>query len=160
MKKFDLKKGLVLLLLIFAATTYSQDNTIRLTSNGVAIGGLNPDEGTTLAQDDTVLTFDAAGITTVSALDPDYTLGSNTGAVTFTDALSKSITVRLKAGLVVDQTVGSTYGAITTTGGIDRAGDGAIGVRPATGTTNWGIENGEGITFVVQEVLIELGMEP
>jgi hypothetical protein len=148
MRKITLKIGLTMALLVLVGSVYSQTaNTIRLTSNGAAIGGFLPDESSTLASDDTILTIDAAGATTVDAADPDYTINASTGAVNLAGALSKSFSIRLKAGLVIDQTAGSTYGAITTTGGIDRAGAGDIGVRPATGTLNFGIDNGEGITF-------------
>ena len=147
MKKFDLKKGLTVFLLIITAAMYSQTaNTIRLTSSGSTVAPV-PDEGTSLFQDDTTLSIDAAGAVTVNALDPDYTLGSNTGVVTFADALNKTFNIRLKGAQVIDQTPGPTYGAISTAGGIDRASDGAIGVRPSSGTINFGIENGEGITF-------------
>jgi hypothetical protein len=148
MKRITLKIGLTMALLVLVGSVYSQTaNTIRLTSNGVAIGGIVPDEGSALEQDDTILTIDAAGATTVAAADPDYTINASTGTVGLAGALDKSFTIRLRAGLVIDQTAGSTYGAITTTGGIDRSAAGDIGVRPATGTLNYGIENGEGITF-------------
>jgi len=139
MLKFDLNKGLVLFLFIFTAAIYSQNNTIRLTSSGVS-----GDEGNTLAQDDTVINIDASGVVSIDSADADYTLGSNTGTLKIPGTSSKSFTVRLKAGLTIDQTSGNTYGAIKETAGIDRANDGALGIRGGAGN---GIDNNEGVTF-------------
>ena len=146
MKKITLQIGLTMAMLVLAGTMYSQgpNNTIRLVSGPLG------SEASALATDITPVNIDAAGAVTVGT--PDYELNTvawpnTTGAVTIGGALSLSFNVRLSVGLLYDQTAGSTYGAITTAGGIDRAGDGALGVRPATGTLNFGIDNGEGATF-------------
>jgi hypothetical protein len=148
MKKITLQIGLTMAMLVLAGTVYSQTaNTVNLDSNGSTTAPV-PDEGSALAQDDTILTIDAVtGAVTVNALDPDYLLGASTGAINFSDTFGLTFDVRLKVGMVVDQTLGSTYGSITTTGGIDRSSTGDIGVRPPTGTASYGIDNGEGVTF-------------
>lgn len=146
MKRITLKNGLTTAVLILAGTMYSQgpNNTIRLVSGGTG------SESSTLATDVTPINIDASGLVAVGT--PDYAVNpvawpNTTGDITIGGALSLSFDVRLSVGLVYDQTAGSTYGAITTTGGIDRAGDGALGVRPPSGTLNFGIDNGEGATF-------------
>ena len=150
MKRITLKKGITMAMFILAGGMYGQgpDNTIRL----VSVNGGS--ESNTLAFDVTPVNIDGAGVVTMGT--PDYALNPNlapnvwpntTGDVKIGGALGLSFDVRLAVGLVYDQTAGSSYGAITTTGGIDRASDGAIGVRPPTGTLNFGIENGEGVTF-------------
>jgi hypothetical protein len=163
MKKIILKNGLAIALFVLTGTVYSQtttpvNNLIRLSSltgNPATI----PNGTTSLAgppislitDDDTTITVDAAGVVTIGT---DYTPTASlptsgtvntTGTVTITGAKDKTLSIRLSAGSVVDQTLGATYGAITTTGGIQRASDGGIGVT-STGASS-GIENGEGINF-------------
>lgn len=143
MKKNRIKQGLTLAMLIIAGTIYSQSNTIRLTS---ATGG---SEGFTLSSDDSTLGIDASGavsyISDGGTAGADYTITS--GGIQLAGALGKNIVMRLQAGSVIDQKPGKSFGAITTLAGIDRANSGDIGVRPASGVTNGGIDNGEGITF-------------
>ncbi len=149
MKKIDFKKTLTLALLLIAGAMYSQtptNNTIRLTS--LSTGS----ESNTLASDDSNLNIDGSGVVTITDATPDFTpisaSGVTTGTVTLTEALNKTFFMRLKAGLAIDQVSGTAnYGNIVTNGGIDRSGTGDLGVRPATGTTNFGIENGEGLVF-------------
>jgi hypothetical protein len=143
MKKITLKNSLLMAMFVIAGTAYSQSNTIRLTS---ATGG---SEGFTLSSDDSTLSIDATGavsyVSDGGAAGPDYTI--TTGGVTLAGAFGKNIVMRLQAGSAIDQKPGKSYGAITTLAGIDRANSGDIGVRPASGTTNGGIDNGEGVTF-------------
>ena len=163
MKKIILKNGLAIALFVLTGTVYSQtttpvNNLIRLSSltgNPATI----PNGTTSLAgppislitDDDTTITVDAAGVVTIGT---DYTPTASlptsgtvntTGTVTITGAKDKTLSIRLSAGSVVDQTLGATYGAITTTGGIQRASDGGIGVT-SNGASS-GIDNGEGINF-------------
>lgn len=147
MKKITLKKELSIALLLVAGAMYSQtptNNTIRLLSLGTG------SESNTLTNDDSTISIDAAGVVTVATdFTPTQTSGITTGIVTLTDALSKSFVMRIKPISVVDQTLGSTYGGIITSGGIDRAGSGDLGVRnPIIGDLlNWGIDVGEGYGF-------------
>lgn len=143
MKKIGLKNGLLMAMFVLAGTAYSQSNTIRLTS---AAGG---SEGFTLSSDDSTLGIDASGavnyISDGGTAGPDYTITS--GGIKLAGALGKNIVMRLQAGSVIDQKPGKSYGAITTSAGIDRANSGDIGVRPPSGVTNGGIDNGEGLVF-------------
>jgi hypothetical protein len=143
MKKNLLKNGLALAMLALVGTAYSQSNTIRLTS---AAGG---SEGFELSSDDSKLSIDAAGavsyVSDGGAAGPDYTI--TTGGVNLAGAFGKNIIIRLQAASAIDQKAGSSYGAIKTLAGIDRANSGDIGVRPASGNTNGGIDNGEGLVF-------------
>jgi hypothetical protein len=143
MKKIILKKGLLMAMFILAGTAYSQSNTIRLTS---APGG---SEGFTLSSDDSKLSIDASGavsyVSDGGAAGPDYTI--TTGGVNLAGALGKNIIIRLQAASAIDQKAGNSYGAIKTLAGIDRANSGDIGVRPASGNTNGGVDNEEGLVF-------------
>lgn len=143
MKKITLKNGLLMAMFVLAVTAYSQSNTIRLTS---ATGG---SEGFTLSSDDSTLGIDASGavnyISDGGTAGPDYTITS--GGIKLAGALGKNIVMRLQAGSAIDQKPGKSYGAITTLAGIDRANSGDIGVRPPSGVTNGGIDNGEGLVF-------------
>jgi hypothetical protein len=143
MKKNILKNGLAMAIFVLAGTAYSQSNTIRLTS---AAGG---SEGFTLSSDDSKLNIDASGAVSYvpdgGATGPDYTV--TTGGVKLAAAFDKNIIIRLQAASEIDQKAGSSYGSIKTLAGIDRANSGDIGVRPASGNTNGGIDNGEGLVF-------------
>lgn len=138
-----LKKQLSIASLLLVGTIYSQSNTVRLTS---AMGG---SEGFTLSSDDSTLTIGSAGdvsyVVDGGSAGPDYTI--TTGGIKFADAFGKKIVMRLQAASAIDQKPGSTYGAITALAGIDRANSGDIGVRPASGNANGGIDNGEGLIF-------------
>ena len=159
MKKITLKNGLVVAMFVLAGTVYSQtttpvNNLIRLVSLNTVAGGTTSLAGPPISlvtDDDSTITVDAAGVVTIGS---DYTPTASlptsgtvntTGTVILTGARDKTFSVRLSAGSVVDQTLGTSYGSITTTGGIQRASDGGIGVT-STGASS-GIENGEGINF-------------
>ena len=159
MKRNTLKKGLIMAMFVLAGTAYSQtttpvNNLVRLISLSPAAGATTSVAGTPptiITDDDSTITVDAAGVVTIgSDFTPTASLPSSgtvntTGLVTLAGAKDKTFTIRLSAGSVVDQTVGATFGAITTTGGIQRASDGGIGVTPAGASS--GIDNGEGINF-------------
>jgi hypothetical protein len=159
MKKNTLKNCLVVAMFVLAGTVYSQtttpvNNLIRLVSLNTVAGGTSSVAGppiSLITEDDSAITIDAAGVVTIGS---DYTPTASlptsgtvntTGTVIITGARDKTFSVRLSAGSVVDQTLGTSYGAITTTGGIQRASDGGIGVT-STGASS-GIDNGEGINF-------------
>ena len=159
MKKITLKNGLVVAMFVLAGTVYSQtttpvNNLIRLVSLNTVAGGTTSLAGPPISlvtDDDSTITVDAAGVVTIGS---DYTPTASlptsgtvntTGTVILTGARDKTFSVRLSAGSVVDQTLGTSYGAITTTGGIQRASDGGIGVT-SNGASS-GIDNGEGINF-------------
>lgn len=159
MKKNTFKKGFFITMLVLAGTTYSQtttpvNNLIRLVSLNPVSGGTSSIAGPPvelITEDDSSITVDAAGAVTIASdYTPTASLPSSgtvntTGTVTITGARDKAFTIRLSAGTIVDQTVGAGFGAISTTGGIQRASDGGIGVT-TTGASS-GIDNGEGINF-------------
>ncbi|QBN17866.1 T9SS type A sorting domain-containing protein [Flavobacterium nackdongense] len=159
MKKNILKMGFVMAMFALAGTAYSQtttpvNNLVRLISLSPAAGATTSVAGppaSIFTEDDSTITVDAAGVVTIgtdytpTAALPSSGTVNTTGPVTIASAKDKTFIVRLSAGLVVDQTVGPAFGAITTTGGIQRASDGGIGVTP-TGASS-GIDNGEGINF-------------
>jgi hypothetical protein len=104
-----------------------------------------------VSQDDSNISINAAGVVTIES---DYarTATQTVNGTTFTTgvqqevaAKSKTFAIRLSAGSGIDQTAGATLGAITTTGGIQRASDGGIGVTTTGGSS--GIDNGKGINF-------------
>jgi hypothetical protein len=70
---------------------------------------------------------------------------NTTGTVQIAGARNKTFSIRLSAGSVIDQNAGDSLGAIITTGGIQRANDGGIGVTTTGGSA--GIDNGKGINF-------------
>ena len=143
MKKNILKNGIAMAMFVLVGPIYSQSNTIRLTS---ASGG---SEGFTLSSDDSKLNIDASGAVSYvpdgGAAGPDYTV--TTGGVKLAAAFDKNIIMRLQAASEINQKAGTSYGSIKTLAGIDRANSGDIGVRPASGNTNGGIDNGEGLVF-------------
>jgi Secretion system C-terminal sorting domain len=159
MKRNTLKMGLIMAIFALAGTAYSQtttpvNNLVRLISLSPTAGATTSVAGTPptiITDDDSTITVDAAGVVTIASdFTPTASLPSSgtvntTGLVTLAGAKDKTFTIRLSAGSVVDQTVGATFGAITTTGGIQRASDGGIGVTPAGASS--GIDNGEGINF-------------
>jgi hypothetical protein len=150
MKRITLKIGLTMALLVLVGSVYSQtvtNNTIRLTSLNPAGGGTTSTTTPLIIdQDDSNITVDAAGVVTIAS---DYTptaaTGITTGNVTFGGARDKTFSIRLNAASVINTTTGTSLGSITTTGGIQRASDGGLGVTTTGGSS--GIDNGEGITF-------------
>jgi len=159
MKKIILKNGLAIAMFVLAGTVYSQtttpvNNLIRLISLNTTAGGSSSVAGPPISlvtDDDSTISVDAAGVVTIgsdytpTATAPTSGTVNTSGNVIITAARDKTFSIRLSGGSVVDQTVGASYGAITTTGGIQRASDGGIGVT-STGASS-GIDNGEGINF-------------
>lgn len=159
MKKIILKNGLAMAMFVLAGTIYSQittpvNNLIRLISLTPTAGGTTSLAGPPISlftDDDSAIIIDAAGVVTIgtdftpTATAPTTGTVNTTGSILLTGAKDKTFSIRLSAGSLVDQTIGASYGAITTTGGIQRASDGGIGVT-STGASS-GIDNGEGINF-------------
>jgi hypothetical protein len=159
MKKIILKNGLAMAMFVLAGTVYSQtttpvNNLIRLISLTPTAGGTTSVAGPPISlftDDDSAIIIDAAGVVTIgtdftpTATAPTTGTVNTTGSILLTGAKDKTFSIRLSAGSLVDQTIGASYGAITTTGGIQRASDGGIGVT-STGASS-GIDNGEGINF-------------
>ena len=159
MKKIILKNGLAMAMFVLAGTVYSQtttpvNNLIRLISLAPTAGGTTSLAGPPISlftDDDSAIIIDAAGVVTIgtdftpTATAPTTGTVNTTGSILLTGAKDKTFSIRLSAGSLVDQTIGASYGAITTTGGIQRASDGGIGVT-STGASS-GIDNGEGINF-------------
>ena len=159
MKKIILKNGLAIAMFVLTGTVYGQtttpvNNLIRLVSLNTVAGGSSSVAGppiSLITDDDSTISVDAAGVVTIgsdytpTATAPTSGTVNTSGNVIITAARDKTFSIRLSGGSVVDQTVGASYGAITTTGGIQRASDGGIGVT-STGASS-GIDNGEGINF-------------
>jgi len=160
MKTNTLRNGILIAVFVLAGRAYSQgtttpvNNLVRLVSLSAGAGGSSSVAGPPISlvtDDDSTITVDAAGVVTIgsdytpTATAPTSGTVNTTGIVTLTGAKDKTFSVRLSAGSVVDQTVGPSFGAITTTGGMQRASDGGIGVT-SNGASS-GIDNGEGINF-------------
>lgn len=139
-------------------TLNAVDNLIRL--NSLTGNQTITPNGTTsiqsplnlVTQDDSNISVDASGVVTVEsdynpkAAQPIAGTTNTTGIVQIAGAKSKTFSIRLSAGSVMNQTSGvPEFGAITTTGGIQRANDGGIGVTTTGGSA--GIDNGKGLNF-------------
>jgi Secretion system C-terminal sorting domain len=139
-------------------TLNAVDNLIRL--NSLTGNQTITPNGTTSIQsplnlvtlDDSNISVDASGVVTVEsdynpkAAQPIAGTTNTTGTVQIAGAKSKTFSIRLSAGAVMNQTPGvPEFGAITTTGGIQRALDGGIGVTTTGGSA--GIDNGKGLNF-------------
>jgi hypothetical protein len=117
---------------------FAQDNTITLKA---LAGGT---EGATVYSDTSVLSINAAGVVTYSnstAFD-DWSVSAST--ITPSGALNKTFGVTIGGMATVNTEEGLSYGKKITDGGIDRASDGALGVRTGLGG---GIEINEGLNF-------------
>ena len=137
MKKITLQIMLTIATAIITCTTYGQDNVINLAST---LGS----EGNTLAEDVSTINISSTGVVTyVSDLTADDWIVTSNG-VSLDPAKDKNLSIKMKAILVTNTTPGPDYGSVTTFGGIDRAGNGDIGIR---GGLNNGIELGEGLMF-------------
>lgn len=140
MKKITLKQFFFVLTITLVSFSNAQvANEIELDPLG---GG---SEGNALATDETTITISAGGAVSLPGLaSDDWDAIGTTGTVSFAGALDKTFKIFLKAIAVTDETDDENLGDITTTGGVDRAGAGDLGIRQGTGN---GIEDGEGFIF-------------
>ncbi|MBC9798030.1 T9SS type A sorting domain-containing protein [Sinomicrobium weinanense] len=136
-----MKKNYELIVLFFsllAGSCYAQNNTIVLDP---LPGG---SEGNTRYTDASTLQTDASG--TVSYYNSnsydDWSVTATT--VTPTGALDKTFAITFGGMAGVNTTEGNDFGEMTSPGGIDRASDGALGIRGGIGN---GIDSGEGFYF-------------
>lgn len=139
----------------FKIVETAANNVIILTSltGGTTIlpNGTTSTTTNIIATDDSNIAIDNNGLVTIESdfgRTASQTIGGSTftsGTVNLMDALSKSFALRVSTAALINQTEGTDLGAITTTGGINRASDGALGVT--TNGSSSGIDNGEGINF-------------
>ncbi|QBN17867.1 T9SS type A sorting domain-containing protein [Flavobacterium nackdongense] len=117
---------------------HAQSNTITLRA---LPGGT---EGSTVFTDTATLTISAAGTVSYSASTSADDWSITAGTVTQSGALNKIFSVVLNGFSSVERTEGKDYGKKVADGGIDRATDGAMGIR---GGADDGINVNEGINF-------------
>ena len=136
------KKYLLHLVLIIVSITtitgHAQSNIITLNA---LPGGT---EGTTVFTDSSILSISAAGVVTYSNSNTTDDWGVTASTVTQSGALSKTFSVLMGGMTTVDVTQGNNYGKKILDGGIDRASDGALGIRGGVGG---GIDVNEGFNF-------------
>jgi hypothetical protein len=140
MKKFTLKKIILALAIGFSCLLQAQvDNEIHL--DALETGS----EGDALSSDVTTITISAGGAVTLPGLaTDDWAAIGTTGTVTLAGALNKTFKIYLRAAALINTTDNENFGDITTLGGVDRAGNGDLGIRQGA---NFGITDGEGLTF-------------
>lgn len=134
MKKRFLPYHIAILFSLVASFGYAQ-NIITLTSRA---GG---SQGSTIFSDTSTLSISATGVTTYlnSNTTDDWSVAAST--VTASGAFSRTFGV-IVGGMATTNTTQGDYGNMILNGGIDRAADGAIGIR---GGASNGIDKNEGI---------------
>jgi hypothetical protein len=142
MRKITLKNLVSIAIIIFTISLNAQtDNLISLKATGTG------SEGNALIVDSADIIIDASGNVTLSNIDWEFL--SDTGKMTFSNALSTTISISTKGVFDVSQLDDETFGDIITGGGIDRAGAGDLGIRnpdDLAGRGN-GIDFDEGFVF-------------
>lgn len=101
-------------------------------------------EGTTVFTDSSILSINASGVVSYSNSSATDDWGVTASTVTQTGALGKTFAVNIGGFTNVNSAEGRNYGQKITDGGIDRAADGALGIRSGLGG---GIEINEGLNF-------------
>ena len=142
-KNYFMKKSIVsfgVSIMAFLATIfgYAQNNIITLNA---LPGGT---EGLTTFTDTSTLSINAFGGVTYKNSSSADDWGVTASTVTPSGALNKTFGVTIGGMSTVNTTEGRNYGQKLTDGGIDRASDGALGIRSGLGG---GIEINEGINF-------------
>lgn len=142
-KNYFMKKSIIsfgISIIVFWATTfgYAQNNIITLNA---LPGGT---EGTAVFTDSSILSINAFGGVTYnnSTTTDDWSVEAT--KITQSGALNKTFGVTIGGMSAVNTTEGKNYGQKITDGGIDRAADGALGIRSGLGG---GIEINEGLNF-------------
>lgn len=140
MKKATLKNLLFILTLCFASVLSAQDNQVTIDPTP---GG---SEGNAKFDDEMTITVSAAGVVSLPAVaGVDWEIDPNsTGDITLAGAQDKTFVIKWKGVATTNTTEGADFGALLTSGGIDRASNGDLGIR--AGAAN-GIEPGEGYIF-------------
>ena len=138
MKKCTVSFGVTIIAFLTTTFVYAQNNIITLKS---LPGG---SEGETTYADSSIIGINASGVVSYSnsSATDDWSVTSST--VTQSGALSKTFSVLIGGMASVDQTEGKSYGKKILDGGIDRASDGALGIRGGVGG---GIDVNEGFNF-------------
>jgi hypothetical protein len=129
----------ILFVLSFSmATLNSQNNVITLKSTP------NGSEGNSKFTDNSTIFINSSGVASYQNTNQydDWTVSSTT--VTPSGAKNKSFNILFGGMATTDTNVGIDYGKLLTAGGIDRANNGALGIKSSNGN---GINNNEGYTF-------------
>ena len=138
MKKSTVSFGISIIAFLATTFGYSQNNIITLKA---LPGGT---EGTTVFTDSSILSINASGVVTYSGTNAFDDWGVTASTITEPGAWSKTWSVLMGGMASVDVAEGKNYGKKILDGGIDRAADGALGIRGGTGN---GIDVGEGFNF-------------
>jgi hypothetical protein len=138
MKNCTLSFSLILISFLVTIASYSQNNTITL--NALPAGT----EGTTTFTDSSVFSINTLGVVSYNNSNTFDDWGVSATTITASGALNKTFDVLIGGMASVDQTEGNNYGKKILDGGIDRAADGALGIRGGAGN---GIDVNEGIYF-------------
>ena len=115
-----------------------QDNIVDLVPTG------SGSEGNTFYDDQTVISINSAGVISLPAsINTDW-INKSTGNSTIEGAKNKTFSLKWKGAAEVDNTTGINFGKLITSGGIDRANAGDLGIRSGAVA---GIEFKEGYIF-------------
>jgi hypothetical protein len=138
MKKKYVSYIFIIVISLLSISNYAQSNTITLNAlpNGT--------EGTATYTDSSLLSINASGVVSYSNSNTFDDWGVTASTITPSGALNKTFGVLIGGMASVDVTEGKNYGKKVLDGGIDRATDGALGIRGGLGN---GIDVNEGINF-------------
>ena len=138
MKNCTLSFPLMLIAFLVTIVGYTQSETITLNA---LPGGT---EGTTVFTDSSTLSINASGVVSYNNSNSFDDWGVSASTITASGALNKTFGVLIGGMASVDQTEGNNYGKKILDGGIDRASDGALGIRGGAGN---GVDVNEGLYF-------------
>jgi hypothetical protein len=138
MKKKYVSYIFIIVFFLFSISNYAQSNIITLNA---LPGGT---EGNSTYTDTSILSINAFGGVSYNNSNTFDDWGVTSSKITHSGALNKTFGVTIGGMSTVNTTEGKNYGQKLTDGGIDRASDGALGIRSGIGG---GIEINEGLHF-------------
>ena len=138
MKKKYVSHILIIVISLLSFSNYAQSNIVTLKA---LPGGT---EGNSTFTDTSTLSISTSGVVSYSNSNSFDDWGVTASTVTQSGALNKTFALTIGGMSTVNTTEGKNYGQKLTDGGIDRASDGALGIRSGLGG---GIEINEGLHF-------------
>ena len=138
MKKKYVSHILIIVISLLSFSNYAQSNIVTLKALS---GGT---EGNSTFTDTSTLSISTSGVVSYSNSNSFDDWGVTASTVTQSGALNKTFALTIGGMSTVNTTEGKNYGQKLTDGGIDRASDGALGIRSGLGG---GIEINEGLHF-------------